>query len=285
MDELAQAKNELNDIYSAITEPYVSLLELLRRYIAYAEFLNTNPVLSRLIASIRKQIASESITDIQKSMADPVYGKVVSMREQIADLYEEERGFPMYVLAQLEDAHTAFNALGDEEDEKKFGEKKLELKHETKDGADGYTETTSGNGLLGSAEYIYPKQLPILHTRLIEELDKVIQTGTFPMYLDYDSEKGILYVQGKPVQIRIRKSLSNAHYLLEYLFNNGPFGKHLYDELEEPVNQVLGKTPRAYYATCQDINVKVETATGIKNFLDFSSGESMYVRVNPNYNT
>jgi hypothetical protein len=283
MDELEHARTKLGDMYTATTEPDISLLELLRRYIAYADFLKTNPVLSRLIASIRKQIASTNITDIQKSIADPVYGKVVHMRQEIADLYDEQRGFPLYILSQLEDTHTAFNALGDEKDEKIFGEKNTTLKHATKDGEDEYTETTSGNGLLLTAQHVYPKQIPILHTRLIEELDRVIETNTFPTYFDYDSEKGVLYVQGKPVQINNRKTPTNAHYLLEYLFANDPFTEHYYQDMVADNALFEEKSWTVYYHTCKDIEKKVKDATGIDEFLDFSTGSSLYVRISPKY--
>ncbi len=285
MQELEQAKTELGNLYTATTEPETSPLELLRRYVAYAGFLKTNPVLSRLIAAIRKQIASASIVDIQKSMADPVYGKVVQMRQDIQDLYEEEREFPMHVLVQLEDAYNAFNALGDSDSDEEFEKKALKVKHETHDGTDGFSETLYGKGLLLTVQYSFIKDVPTLHAKLLEDLDSVSKSGPFPMYLDYDPEKGILYVEGKPVQITKRKSLTNAHYLLEYLFANDPFEKHFYDDLEEVGNEVLGKTPRVYYGTCEEINEKVEEATGIKQFLDFSSGQNMYVRINPDYAT
>lgn len=106
--------------------------------------------------------------------------------------------------------------------------------------------------------------------------------GIFSKYFDYDSEKGILYFNEQEIKINETKNPTNAHFLLKYLFENSPFEKHFYDVLNED-RALDHKSAKSYYDACIDIQKKVENVTGITDFLDFSSGKGLYVRINPNY--
>lgn len=109
--------------------------------------------------------------------------------------------------------------------------------------------------------------------------------GIFSKYFDFDSQGGVLYFQGKEIIINERKKITNAHYLLSYLFTNDPFDQHFYSELETSEALLENKSWKSYYDACVDIQAKVQEKTRISDFLDFSSGPKMYVRINPKYST
>jgi hypothetical protein len=281
MNELELAKAELDSLYKATVEPNLPLLEYLRRCMTYVGFLKTNVVLSRLISSYQEGKAYERIIDMRKSMADPVYRKLTEMRDMAPDFDEGDPVPPLYALRELEEAHEDFTILGDAKTEEEFKEKKIQRRLETKDGTGWITETSAGNTLLAYASYEYPKMLMIFHKQMLSEINKVLAVGHFPTYLDY--QDGTLYVQGKPVRIMNRKTPNNAHYLLQYLFANNPTEQHFYGELEEDKVLLEESSWQAYYRAATDIQKKVEFTTGIPDFLDFSSGKSLYVRIHPKH--
>ncbi len=142
--------------------------------------------------------------------------------------------------------------------------------------------TLFGRGLIALAG-VYNNLLEPLHEFLIKQLDLVQDRGIFSKYLDYSEKTSTLYFQEKEIKINIKKILSNAHYLLIYLFSHNPFEKHFCDELNDNKAVLEKRHWKSYYDACVDIQKKVEKATGVSDFLDFNSGKGMYVRINSKY--
>lgn len=107
--------------------------------------------------------------------------------------------------------------------------------------------------------------------------------------LSFDKENGILHFQGCEIGMRGREDINNACMVLEHIFNNadGLGAISSYREIcEETFRDVYEKDNRSWrriYRACSDIQRKVQNATGIKDFLVYSSGITGQVRINGKY--
>ena len=103
---------------------------------------------------------------------------------------------------------------------------------------------------------------------------------------DFNSGKSILYFGGKEIKIQLRNRKPNAHYVLKYIFNSkkGLSHKYTFEELDDYAFKSLGNYSwkKAHHA-CENIQEKVRKATGIDDFLIFTSGESGWVKINEKY--
>lgn len=135
-------------------------------------------------------------------------------------------------------------------------------------------------GNVSMSRMIYAEDLTMLHSAITKQLQLFEKHhGIYSQYLDYNPDKGILYFSGKEIKFR---SQSNPDLLLTFLFSHTPFEKHFFDELQES-EYLEGKSPSICYHACEDINTKVQKFTNEEDFLDYSSGKKMYVRINPKY--
>jgi len=272
-------KEELRKLYDTASTA-VSNLDRLHAISAYISYTKSESLISDLLLSIREDRARESISQIKKSVYDPVYEEITRI-EDMAGVVPES--FPTYQYYELEKGHETFLRWKHVKNEDELSTKEIEIKRDAKDGINGYTTTESGKGLLVYAQYAYLKHLEEVHAALLKELDRVKEKGLFSKYLSYDSTNGILHFQGKEIRINSRKVPSNPHYLLKYLFENDPFQEHSIEDMNSQ-NALFEQKPwKSYYDACLDIKSKVKDATGIDDFLDFSTGSSLRVSINPDY--
>ncbi len=277
-------KDKLEKLYLAAVFSDISRLDFLRALSAYIAFTKDDPLLKKLIVSVREDAARESMDDIKKAVHDPVYRKILEMDVAYKDMADvPSKEFWLFAYSELEDASEAFSFMKDARDENEFSMKKVIREKKAKIGLAEYIATDSGKIMLVYAEHMYPEHLNLVHEKILEQLDQVKAHGLFSKYLDYDSSKGVLHFQDKEIRINMRKTLSNAHYLLAYLFTHDPFHEHFYDELEDAEALQQERPWKSYYDACIDIQKKVKDVAGIDDFLEFSTGKGMYVRLNPAY--
>ena len=103
--------------------------------------------------------------------------------------------------------------------------------------------------------------------------------------IKFDIEKSILFLDDKRVLIQQKNDKPNAHYILEYIFENeeGLKAKSSYSEILEDKFRNEDKKWRTLYRACQDINKKASEQAGISNFLIIKSGITGYAQINPEY--
>lgn len=272
-------KKELENLYGTASTA-VSNLDRLHAISDYISYTKSESLVSDLLLSIREDKARESISQIKKSVYDPVYEEITHI-EDMAGVVPET--FPTYQYYELEKGHETFLRWKHVKDEDELSTKQIEITRDTKDGDNGYTTTESGKTLLTYAEFVYLKHLEEIHIALLKELDRVKEKGLFSKYLSYNPDAGVLYFQGKEIRINNRKVPSNPHYLLKYLFENDPFEQHSVEDMNSQNALFEQKTWKSYYDACIDIKSKVKDATGIDDFLDFSTGTSLRVSINSDY--
>jgi len=119
--------------------------------------------------------------------------------------------------------------------------------------------------------------------RLYKEKYGYTSSKIYP--LDFDNERSVLKVGEKEVKISIKNGRTNAHYILEYIFENdeGYQAKAFYSEIAEVKFSEDDFNPRMYVRACEDIVEKVRKETGIEDFLEFNSGITGTVQINPKY--
>lgn len=103
--------------------------------------------------------------------------------------------------------------------------------------------------------------------------------------LSFDIDKSILYFSGYNIMITLKNDKPNAHYILEHIFTaeDGLDQKYPYEEIAKYTFKDDYDKWRMYYRACEDIKQKVLNKTGINDFLEFSSGESGWVKINDKY--
>lgn len=117
---------------------------------------------------------------------------------------------------------------------------------------------------------------------------KIIEKETIPKNitikgLEFDREKSILTINNKDVKIKFKSDKPDAHYILEYLFDNGVENTADYCDILKDKFPMSEKDNSSMYRACNDINRKVFDQAGIKEFLDIHSGKSGWVKINSPY--
>lgn len=109
--------------------------------------------------------------------------------------------------------------------------------------------------------------------------------NAIPSELSFDDEKSILYLNSQAVEISKKVEKSNAHYILEHIFNseNGLHDKSFYSEIAEDTFKEQYDNWRKYYRACKDIRQKVFDVTGTNDFLEFKTGRTGWVKINEKY--
>ena len=110
--------------------------------------------------------------------------------------------------------------------------------------------------------------------------------NVIPSELSFDQEKSILYLNSQAIEISKKNEKTNAHYILEHIFNS-PDGLSqqfsFWEIAEDTFKDEDYDKPRKYYRACKDIQEKVRDITGIKDFLDCKSGRKGWVQINKKY--
>ncbi|KKS91754.1 MAG: hypothetical protein UV68_C0061G0004 [Candidatus Collierbacteria bacterium GW2011_GWC2_43_12] len=107
--------------------------------------------------------------------------------------------------------------------------------------------------------------------------------------LSFDKDKSILSISGEQIAIAKKNDKSNAHLVLEYIFDNeeGLSAQNPYSEIADKLfrETTEGTKWMKYYRACNDIQGKItkQTTEKIDNFLIIKTGETGYVQINPNY--
>lgn len=276
---ISSIKKGLEKLYQLVPVSKNTELEFLRGLDSYFNYIQKEKILSRIVAVMQEDSLRESIHILQESAEDSNAQDWYNSPE-----YLEKYGnkYPIYEYSHLLEMWEEFAEVRELKTKKEIAETEHIVVVKKSPSGDR-SRTLSGGGLLAIAG-VYNNLLEPLHKFLIQQLDFVQDRGIFSKYLDYSEKTGTLYFQEKEIKINIRKKLSNAHYLLIYLFAHNPFEQHFCDELNyEKVLFEENKFWKSYYDACEDIQAKVEKTTGVSDFLDYSSGRKIYVRINPKY--
>lgn len=282
--EVDKVKKELKRQYDLVPregKDWVSFLRAMNIYLAY---IKHQPLLTKIILSIREENVRRRIEEAQESLESVYTDDHYNMMAQAEAEHEvESKGnwFPQHRYVELLRADAEFEKVKHLNTEEEISNAMIVIEEVSP--ATTVTRKVHGYGLLRLAEYGYSKYIEELHLSLLNELDKVEKKGTLTKYLHYDPVYSIFYFKDKEIKINLKKRVTNSHYLLSYLLNNNPFEKHFYDELEDAEVLLESKSWTSYYDACEDIQTKVMKATGIEDFLDYNSGGKMYVRVNSKY--
>jgi hypothetical protein len=134
----------------------------------------------------------------------------------------------------------------------------------------------------------YEPELRRIHLILLDELNKPnLATEDIPKKpeLSFDYDDSILKIGDKQVRIKMKNDYPNAHYVLEYIFDNedGIGSKSYYSEMIDTKFPKEKMEWRSVYRACLDINKKVSEQAKISEFLIIKTGISGYVQVNSEF--
>lgn len=107
--------------------------------------------------------------------------------------------------------------------------------------------------------------------------------------ISFDKDKSILYINNEKVLISKKNDKSNAHLILEYIFDNeeGLSAKNYYSEMADKLFRETTNNNKwmKYYRACNDIQDKInkELPEKISDFLIIKTGETGYVQINSEY--
>lgn len=124
---------------------------------------------------------------------------------------------------------------------------------------------------------------------ILEQKDSVAQKiSGEDLSLDFNSQKSILYFRNFEIKITLKNDKPNAHYILDYIFNDEeglgkefPFSEISEDKFKDDYD--AGNYWRKCYRACEDIQEKVRKESGIEDFLIFTSGKTGWVKINEKY--
>ena len=279
MSNIPSVKKELEKLHQLVATADNTKVPFLKALFNYMGFVEKEKILHKITTIMKEDSAKESIQMIQESMHNK------NMQDYYQHQADEDLGnhYPVFEYNQLTDFSRDFQEVQNIETEEEMIKTPIVTKTDTPSGV--RTSHTSGSAFLTLAKHnVFTKQIEPLHAFLIKQLDWIQAHGVFSKYLDYNDKDGVLYFQEKEIKMNIKKVPTNAHHLLSYLLKNNPFEKHYCDDLDS--DRVLFESEKhwkSYYDACVDIQTKVEKATGIADFLDFSSGKGMYICLNSKY--
>lgn len=124
---------------------------------------------------------------------------------------------------------------------------------------------------------------------LIQDSDVVPLASPPTVRLSFNADSSILIVNDVKVKINRRRDDNNQHKLLNHIFKN-PGQEHFYSEIAEvefgngDEYRARGESLwRTYYRACQTINARLSQDANAPDFLDFNTGRTGRVRINPKY--
>lgn len=112
-----------------------------------------------------------------------------------------------------------------------------------------------------------------------EDIEKINLGTTMYFADDYT-----VLVNEMRLPIKLKNDAPNEHYILTHMMKNGFEKMYSYtDMIEERV--LDDKEWRSYFDACKNLNEKIskQTKGKIERFLEASSGDTGYVRLNPRY--
>jgi hypothetical protein len=134
----------------------------------------------------------------------------------------------------------------------------------------------------------YEPELRRIHLILLDELNKpnlATEDISKKPELSFDYDGSVLKIGDKQVKIKMKNDYPNAHYVLEYIFDNkeGLGAKSYYSEILENKFPKEKLDWRSIYRASLDINKKVSEQAKISEFLIIKTGISGYLQVNPDF--
>ena len=292
--EANNVKIELERLYSFIPEkvksdrePPFNLaiekpIDFLRTLYNYVDYIKNNELLQKIITVDKEKKAQELIRLAKSSIESRHAREHFKMFEEVlAEEKEEDTQDEIYNYGLLLDSYESFEKIKDFKTEEEMRKAYIVLDQESH-----YGKSSSkfyGYGIFNLAMFRYPEPKH-LHFFLLNQLNELASGKPLNKHLEYDNENGILHFNDKEIKIRLKNSPTvGAHLLLNYLINNKPFEKHTYYEFNDDAVFPDEKSAKACWHICNDIQAKVLNETGVPDFLDYNTGEDMYVRVNPKY--
>ena len=114
---------------------------------------------------------------------------------------------------------------------------------------------------------------------------QVVNKKLISRKLSFNRDKSILYFMGYIIPITLKNDKTNAHLVLEHIFTaeDGLDQKYSYKEIAEDTFDEIYEKWRIYHRACENIKQKVFNETRIDDFLEFSTGESGWVKINNKY--
>lgn len=151
----------------------------------------------------------------------------------------------------------------------------ISLKKWSKDTIKTYTRWFDGK-----RDY-YEKHFRLFHTMFLDELSK--PKSDIKLKIEFNGEQSILTIGDKKVSIKLRTDRPVDHYVLEYIFENGISSQAYYDDILQDKFRDDNRNERTLRRACESINSKVSKQANLNNFLNFKTGESGFVEINPDY--
>ncbi len=133
---------------------------------------------------------------------------------------------------------------------------------------------------------LYETNLRQFHIDFLLELKRIkepIKESVEEKGILFNKDTSVLKINGKEVKITLKNDKTNAHYVLEYIFDKGITEKSDYTDILEDKFFNEEVDHMSMYRACNDIQEKVRKQAGIENFLEIKSGKSGWVRINPAY--
>ena len=252
-------------------------MEFLHAFGEYMKYLDSHAIFKSLIESARIKHAKEG----GELTSASIMGKYDPFD---VDMISEDMGkkYPTYAYDKLKKYNLYWKAVSHLKTEKEVREAHIILteKYESRE-----SHGVAIGAILTMQTEQFKKDLALIHTKFITDLMWLSEHNGISPDLSYDAKKGILYFDGNEISINERATLTNAHYLLTYVFLNNPFEQHFYTEMEDEKALLEEKGWKSYYDACENIQRKVLLATQIPDLLIYSSGKKLFVQVNQKYKT
>jgi len=82
----------------------------------------------------------------------------------------------------------------------------------------------------------------------------------------------------------LKNDKTNAHYILKHIFESDDLTQQFpYREISEDTFEDFEYKWRKYQRACQDIEKKVFKNTKIDDFIEYSTGETGWIKINKKY--
>lgn len=257
----------------------------LRELDKYINIIQEDAYLSRIIDYMFDSHEQESINLMKSINRAKTDIDAHILKDELSGRIEER--YPTYNWKQLLKAKADFQHIKHYESEELIPDIEIVVQNQESEYAHASASTinlkriSEFTKIIGWEEGF--KEFNVAFFNILEEIEA--KGGIFSRFFDYNPDSGILYFKGSEIKINGRKKVTNANHLLAYLFQNEPFEHHYYTEFEEDKALLESKHWSSYHKACVDIQSKVLAKTGIADFLDFNSGQKMYVRINPLYSS
>ena len=125
-------------------------------------------------------------------------------------------------------------------------------------------------------DQLHPQLLTVLQNK------KAVEKTPTPAVV-FDEERSILTIGDKRVRLTLKNDKTNAHYVLQYIFEHGKENPADFTDILKEQFPLEGMDWRAVYRACKDIENKVREQAGITDFLTTTTGKTGWVKINPLY--